>query len=173
MGRRDEGVEYVPEISRTPGIVTNRRNHRERRPAAHGPPTPHGRRRGRYKPCEAMRHGAPFSMVSTVRDDPGRCGYLRDVLYTLRVTKKILARLRTAKSISRDLGGRCTNRAREIARDRVGGSRSSQGQIRANNRVEYVPEISRTPGIVTNRRNHRERRPPAHSLPTACSLRWP
>ena len=66
--------------------------------------TPHGRRRGRYKPCEAMRRGAPFSMVSTVRDDPRRCGYLRDVLYTLRVTKKILARLRTAISISSDLG---------------------------------------------------------------------
>ena len=113
--RRAERVEYVPEISRTPGIVTNRRNHRERRPAAHGPPTPHGRRRGRYKPCEAMRRRAPFSMVSTVRDDPRRCGYLRDTLYTLRVTKKILARLRTAKSISRDLDARIEDaRSREI-----------------------------------------------------------
>ena len=59
---------------------------------------------------------------------------------------------------------RCTNRACEIARDRVGGSRSSQGHIRANDRVEYVPEISTTPGIVTNRRNHRKRRPAAHGL---------
>ena len=62
-----------------------------------------------------MRRGAPFSMVSTVRDDPRRSGYLRDVLYTLRVTKKILARLRTAISISRDLGARIEHaRSREI-----------------------------------------------------------
>ena len=62
-----------------------------------------------------MRRGAPFSMVSTVRDDPRRSGYLRDVLYTLRVTKKILSRLRTAKSISRDLGARIEHaRSREI-----------------------------------------------------------
>ena len=39
---------------------------------------------------EAMRRGAPSSMVSTVRDDPRRSGYLRDALYTLRITKKIL-----------------------------------------------------------------------------------
>ena len=45
----------------------------------------------------------------------------------------------------------------EIARDQVGSSISSQGHIRANNRVECAPEISRTPGIVTNRRNHQER----------------
>ena len=64
-----------------------------------------------------MRRGAPFSMVSTVRDDPRRSGYLQDVLYTLRVTKKILARLRTAKSIFilRDLGARIEHaRSREI-----------------------------------------------------------
>ena len=62
-----------------------------------------------------MRRGAPFSMVSTVRDDPRRSGYLRGILYTLRVTKKILARLRTAKSISRDLDARIEHaRSREI-----------------------------------------------------------
>ena len=63
----------------------------------------------------ASRRGVPFSMVSTVRDDPRRCGYFRDTLYTLRVTRKILARLRTAISISRDLGARIEHaRSREI-----------------------------------------------------------
>ena len=38
----------------------------------------------------------------------------------------------------------------EIARDRVCGSISNQGRIRARNRVEYIMMISRTPGIITN-----------------------
>ena len=44
-----------------------------------------------------MRRGAPFSMGSTVRDDPRRFGHLRDALYAFRM-EKILAPLGTAVS---------------------------------------------------------------------------
>ena len=72
-----------------------------------------------------MRRGAPFSMGSTVRDDPRRFGHLRDALYAFRMTEKILAPLGTANSISRGLGAPVGSRVSEIARDRAGGSRSS------------------------------------------------
>jgi len=60
-------------------------------------------------PC--MRRGSPFSMGSTVRDDPRRSGHLRGALYAFQMTGKILAPLEAANSISRsrDLGRRCTN----------------------------------------------------------------
>jgi hypothetical protein len=32
-----------------------------------------------------MRRAVPFSMVSTVRDDPRRSGYRRDVIYATRL----------------------------------------------------------------------------------------
>ena len=37
-----------------------------------------------------MRRGAPFSMGSTVRDDPRRSGHLRGALYASRMTGKNL-----------------------------------------------------------------------------------
>ena len=43
----------------------------------------------------------------------------------------------------------------EIVRDRVGGSKWSYDFFHSE-RVECVPDMSRTPGIVTNRRDHRE-----------------
>ena len=109
-----------------------------------------------------MRRGAPFSMVSTVRDDPRRSGYLRNALYAIRMTKKILA-----LSWNRQLDlarSRCRIRACEIARDRVGSFRSNQCRIRAQSRVECVPEITRHIGFVTSRRTERERHPAAHRL---------
>ena len=42
-----------------------------------------------------MRRGSPFSMVSTVHDDPRRSGLLQDALYAFRMTEKILTPLGT------------------------------------------------------------------------------
>ena len=90
-----------------------------------------------------MRRGAPFSLSSSARNKPYRWEHLEVTFYALVTTAGALLRAGALDSISRDLdahaASRSTLRACEIARDRVGGFRSSQGHIRANNRVEYVP----------------------------------
>ena len=82
-----------------PGIVTNRRDHRERRPAAHSPPTAISY--GSYG--KAADGQAPCASISSARNKSYMCEHLQNELYASDGTAGALEGGGSGMLISRDL----------------------------------------------------------------------